>query len=101
MTQSTSAASPALDTLRAKVGSLHTARSSVSEATGGGPCGFEPKVIVHAERVETTDAFKSAFGRACAAERSAVLELVTDPGQIAPDRRLSARAAAGGMTGAT
>jgi acetolactate synthase-1/2/3 large subunit len=44
----------------------------------------------HAERVETTDAFASAFERACAAGRSAVLELVMDPGQITPDRRLSA-----------
>jgi len=44
----------------------------------------------HAERVETTDAFASAFERACAAGRSAVLELVTDPDQITPDRRLSA-----------
>jgi acetolactate synthase I/II/III large subunit len=43
----------------------------------------------HAERVETTDAFASAFDRACAAGRSAVLELVTDPDQITPDRRLS------------
>jgi acetolactate synthase-1/2/3 large subunit len=44
----------------------------------------------HAERVETTDAFASAFERACAAGRTAVLELVTDPDQITPDRRLSA-----------
>ena len=44
----------------------------------------------HAERVETTDAFAPAFERACAANRSAVLELVTDPDQITPDRRLSA-----------
>ena len=44
----------------------------------------------HAERVETTDAFASAFERACAAGRLAVLELVTDPDQITPDRRLSA-----------
>ncbi len=44
----------------------------------------------HAERVETTDAFAPAFERACAAGRSAVLELVTDPDQITPDRRLSA-----------
>ncbi len=43
----------------------------------------------HAERIETTDAFAPAFERACAAGRSAVLELVTDPGQITPDRRLS------------
>jgi len=43
----------------------------------------------YAERVETTDAFASAFERACAADRSAVLELVTDPDQITPDRRLS------------
>ena len=44
----------------------------------------------HAERVETTDAFAPAFERACAANRSAVLELVTDPNQITPERRLSA-----------
>jgi acetolactate synthase-1/2/3 large subunit len=43
-----------------------------------------------AERVETTDAFAPAFERACAAGRSAVLELVMDPAQITPDRRLSA-----------
>lgn len=43
-----------------------------------------------AERVETTEAFASAFERACAAGGSAVLELVTDPDQITPDRRLSA-----------
>jgi acetolactate synthase-1/2/3 large subunit len=44
----------------------------------------------HAERVETTDAFAPAFERACAAGRSAVLELKTDPDQITPERRLSA-----------
>ena len=44
----------------------------------------------HAERVETTEAFAPAFERACAAGRSAVLELVTDPDQITPERRLSA-----------
>ena len=38
---------------------------------------------------QTTDGFASAFERACAAGRSAVLELVTDPEQITPDRRLS------------
>jgi len=43
----------------------------------------------HSERIEATDAFASAFERACAANRSAVLELVTDPDQITPDRRLS------------
>ena len=43
----------------------------------------------HAERVETTDAFAPAFDRACASGRSAVLDLVTDPDQITPDRRLS------------
>jgi acetolactate synthase I/II/III large subunit len=43
----------------------------------------------HAERVETTDAFASAFERACAAGRTAVLELTTDPDQITPERRLS------------
>jgi acetolactate synthase-1/2/3 large subunit len=43
----------------------------------------------HAERVETTDAFAPAFERASGAGRSAVLELVTDPDQITPDRRLS------------
>ena len=44
----------------------------------------------HAERVETTEAFAPAFERACAAGRSAVLELVMDRDQITPDRRLSA-----------
>jgi acetolactate synthase-1/2/3 large subunit len=44
----------------------------------------------HAERVETTEAFASAFDRACAAGRSAVLELVMDREQITPERRLSA-----------
>ena len=44
----------------------------------------------HAERVETTEAFASAFERACAAGRSAVLELTMDPDQITPERRLSA-----------
>jgi acetolactate synthase-1/2/3 large subunit len=44
----------------------------------------------HAERVETTEAFAPAFERACAAGRSAVLELTMDPDQITPDRRLSA-----------
>jgi acetolactate synthase-1/2/3 large subunit len=43
----------------------------------------------HAERVETTDGFAPAFERACASGHSAVLELVTDPDQITPDRRLS------------
>ncbi|MBI4887623.1 MAG: thiamine pyrophosphate-binding protein [Acidobacteria bacterium] len=44
----------------------------------------------YAERVETTDAFASAFERARAAGRSAVLELVMDRDQITPERRLSA-----------
>ncbi len=44
----------------------------------------------YAERVETTEAFASAFERACAADRSAVLELVMDRNQITPDRRLNA-----------
>ena len=44
----------------------------------------------YAERVDTTDSFASAFERACAAGRSAVLELVMDRDQITPDRRLSA-----------
>ena len=44
----------------------------------------------HAERVETTEAFAPAFERACGAGRSAVLELVMDPDQITPERRLSA-----------
>jgi acetolactate synthase-1/2/3 large subunit len=42
----------------------------------------------HAERVETTEDFAPAFDRACAAGRAAVLELVTDPNQITPERRL-------------
>ena len=44
----------------------------------------------HAERVEATEAFAPAFERACAAGRSAVLELAMDPDQITPERRLSA-----------
>jgi acetolactate synthase-1/2/3 large subunit len=44
----------------------------------------------HAERVETTDAFASAFERARACGRSAVLELLVDRNQITPERRLSA-----------
>ncbi|MBM3819297.1 MAG: thiamine pyrophosphate-binding protein [Acidimicrobiia bacterium] len=44
----------------------------------------------YAERVETTDAFASAFERARGAGRAAVLELVMDPGQITPERRLNA-----------
>jgi acetolactate synthase-1/2/3 large subunit len=44
----------------------------------------------YAERVETTDAFASAFERARGAGRAAVLELVMDRGQITPDRRLGA-----------
>jgi acetolactate synthase-1/2/3 large subunit len=42
----------------------------------------------HAERVETTEAFAPAFERALAAGRSAVLELLVDPNQITPDRRI-------------
>jgi acetolactate synthase-1/2/3 large subunit len=44
----------------------------------------------HAERVDTTDAFEPAFERACAAGRTAVLELAMDRDQITPERRLSA-----------
>jgi acetolactate synthase-1/2/3 large subunit len=44
----------------------------------------------YAERVETTEAFASAFERARASERCAVLELVMDRNQITPERRLSA-----------
>ena len=43
----------------------------------------------YAERVETTDAFAPAFDRARAAGSPALLELVMDPDQITPDRRLS------------
>ena len=43
----------------------------------------------YAERVETTDAFAAAFERACAADGSAVLELVMDREQITPERRLT------------
>jgi acetolactate synthase-1/2/3 large subunit len=42
----------------------------------------------YAERAETTDAFASAFDRALAAGRAAVLELRVDPNQITPDRRI-------------
>jgi len=43
----------------------------------------------YAERVETTAAFAPAFERALRAEGSAVLELLTDPKQITPERRLA------------
>jgi len=42
----------------------------------------------YAERVETTEAFAPAFERALAAQTSAVLELLVDPKQITPDRRI-------------
>jgi acetolactate synthase-1/2/3 large subunit len=65
-------------------------RVSATELAGPDFVALARSFGAHAERVETTDAFASAFERACAAGRSAVLELVTDPGQITPDRRLSA-----------
>jgi acetolactate synthase-1/2/3 large subunit len=43
---------------------------------------------VHAERVESTDDFASAFERAVASGKTALLELPTDWHQISPDRRL-------------
>jgi acetolactate synthase-1/2/3 large subunit len=43
----------------------------------------------HAERVDNTEAFPAAFGRALAAGRVAVLELRTDPLQITPTARLA------------
>ena len=42
----------------------------------------------YAERVDTTAAFAAAFDRACAAGRTAVLELRVDRNQITPERRL-------------
>jgi acetolactate synthase-1/2/3 large subunit len=42
----------------------------------------------YAEKVETTDAFPAAYGRAAAAGRAAVLELRVDPLQISPTFRL-------------
>ena len=42
----------------------------------------------HAERVDTTEAFAPALGRALAASGSAVLELRVDPDQITPDKHL-------------
>jgi len=42
----------------------------------------------YAERVETTEAFATAFDRALGAGTSAVLELRVDPNQITPDRRI-------------
>ena len=44
----------------------------------------------HAERVERTEDFAAAFGRAMAAGRPALLELVTDPNQITPVARIKA-----------
>ena len=43
----------------------------------------------YGERVETTDAFAGAFGRALASDRPALLELCVDLNQITPDHRLS------------
>ena len=43
----------------------------------------------YAERVEKTAAFAAAFDRAVAAGRSAVLELIVDPKQITPEKRLA------------
>ena len=43
----------------------------------------------YAERVTTTERFAAAFGRALDAGRSAVLDLLVDPKQITPDKRLS------------
>jgi acetolactate synthase-1/2/3 large subunit len=43
-----------------------------------------------AERVSETDQFAGAFERARTAGRPALLELITDPEQSTPDRRLSA-----------
>lgn len=43
----------------------------------------------YAERVERPDQFAAAFGRALAANRPALLDLVVDPDQVTPERRLS------------
>ena len=43
----------------------------------------------HAERVETTDDFLPAFRRAQQAGRPAIIELITDPDQLTPDRRIT------------
>src|SRR5262249_34885752 len=42
----------------------------------------------HAERVESTGAFRAAFAPALAARRLALIELAIDRHQITPDRRL-------------
>ena len=64
-------------------------RVSATELAGPDFVALAGSFGAYAERVQTTDGFASAFERACAAGRSAVLELVTDPEQITPDRRLS------------
>ena len=43
----------------------------------------------YAEKIETTEAFPAAYGRAVAAGRAAVLELRVDPAQISPTFRLA------------
>ena len=43
----------------------------------------------HAERVESTDDFLPAFRRAQQAGRPAIIELLTDPDQLTPDRRIA------------
>ncbi len=42
----------------------------------------------HAERVESSDEFPAAFERARSAGTAALLELMVDPNQLTPDRRL-------------
>ena len=46
----------------------------------------------YAERVERTADFPAAFARARAAGTAALIELVTDPDQSTPDKRLASRA---------
>ncbi|MGH8781779.1 thiamine pyrophosphate-binding protein [Paraburkholderia sp.] len=51
---------------------------------------FAESFGAYAERVDTTDQFAAAFERAVAADRPALLELITDADIATPDQRFSA-----------
>jgi acetolactate synthase-1/2/3 large subunit len=63
-------------------------RISATELAGPDFAAMAKAFGAHAERVETTAAFASAFERARGATTTAVLELVMDRDQITPDKRI-------------
>jgi acetolactate synthase I/II/III large subunit len=50
---------------------------------------FAQSFGAYAERVDSNEAFETAFDRARKSGRPALLELVTDPAQITPQARLA------------